>query len=412
MSAPVDAAMSFDARALRRQFPLLAADERLHYLDNAATAQVPQAVLDALLEHETHRRANVQRGAYPLAEAATEAYAQARESVRRFLNAPAAHEVVFTSGTTGGINLFAQAFGASLAPGDEIVVTVAEHHSNLVPWQMLAERRGLRLRALPLAPDGRVDAARLPEVVGPRCRLIAVTHASNVTGAITDLAPFVAAARAVGARVIADGAQAAPHGEADVQRLGVDAYAFSGHKCFGPNAIGALWVRGELAGTLPPVFGGGGMVGEVSLEHTSYREPPARFEAGTPPIAQAVALGAALEWMAALPWAAVRAHEERLAARTLAALGAMDDITILGPRDTGARLPVVAFAMRGVHSHDLVQVLGDRGLCLRGGHHCAQPLHTALGVEASTRASFAPYNDDADVDALLDGLEAARRILR
>lgn len=404
--------MDFDPRALRRQFPLLAGDPQLHYIDNAATAQVPQTVLDALVAHETRLRANVQRGAYPLAEQATEAYARARDAVRRFLNAPLTDEVVFTSGTTGGINLFAYAFGARLAPGDEIVVSQAEHHSNLVPWQLLAQRSGAQLRMLPVARDGRLAVARLAEVVGPRCRLIAVTHASNVTGAITDLAPFVAAARAVGARVLADGAQAAAHGEADMQRLGVDAYAFSGHKCFGPNAIGALWVRGELAETLPPVFGGGGMVGEVKFEASTYRAPPARFEAGTPPIAQAVALGAALDWMAALPWAEVRAHEQRLARRTLEALGAMDDITLLGPRDTVARLPVVAFTMRGVHSHDLVQVLGDHGLCLRGGHHCAQPLHEALGAETSTRASFAPYNDDGDVDALIAALDAARRILR
>lgn len=404
--------MSFDPAALRRQFPLLAGDPDLHYLDNAATAQLPQAVLDALVAHETRARANVQRGSYPLAEAATEAYECARESVRRFLNAGRADEVVFTSGTTAAINIFAHAFGERLAAGDEIVITQAEHHSNFLPWQLLRERRGAALRVLPLAGDGRIDLARLAEAVTARCRLIAITHGSNVTGALTDLAAVVSAARAVGARVLVDGAQAAQHGPLDVQRLGVDAYAFSGHKCFGPNGVGVLWVRRELLESLPPVFAGGGMVGRVSLEKTTFADAPARFEAGTPPIAQAVGLAAALEWMLSLPWAEIRAHEERLARRLLAALAGMDDVAILGPRETRQRLPIVAFNLREIHSHDLTQVLGDGGVCLRGGHHCAQPLHAAFGVEASVRASFALYNDDADVDALIAGLDAARRTLR
>ena len=404
--------MSFDPAALRRQFPLLAGDARLHYLDNASTAQMPQAVLERLVSHETRTRANVQRGSYALAERASEAYAGARERARRFLNAARAEEVVFTSGTTASINVFAQAFGARLAPADEIVISAAEHHSNFVPWQLLRDRSGARLRMLPLTRDGRIDLARLADFVTARCRLIAITHCSNVTGALTDIAAVRRAARAVGARVLVDGAQAAQHGAVDVQALDVDAYAFSGHKCFGPNGVGVLWVRAELLETLPPAFAGGGMVARVSLEQTSFADPPARFEAGTPPIAQAVGLGAALDWMMALPWVEIRAHEERLARRLLGALGEMEDVSILGPRDTQARLPIVAFNLRDVHPHDLAQVLGDYGLCLRGGHHCAQPLHAAFGLEASTRASFAPYNDDADVDALLEGLAAARRILR
>jgi cysteine desulfurase/selenocysteine lyase len=404
--------VSFDPVALRRQFPLLAARPELHYLDNAATAQLPQAVLDALVAHETGRRANVERGAYPLAESASEAYAAARERVRRFLNASSAAEIVFTSGTTASINLFAQAFGARLQPGEEIVLSEAEHHSNFVPWQLLAERRGVRLRMVPVDGDGRIDAARFAGSVGERCRLVAITHASNVTGARSELAGVVRAARAAGACILVDGAQAAQHGPPDVQALGADAYAFSGHKCFGPNGVGVLWVRAALHETLPPVYGGGGMVGRVSLAQTTYAAPPARFEAGTPPIAQAVALGAALEWMMALPWQEIRAHEQRLANRLLEALGAMPDIRIIGPRDTRERLPIVSFVMRDVHPHDLTQVLGDYGVCLRGGHHCAQPLHAAFGVEASARASLAAYNSDDDVDALLAGIEAARRVLR
>lgn len=404
--------MSFDYRALQRQFPLLAGQPALHYLDNAATAQLPQAVLEAIVAHESRRRANVQRGSYPLAEAASNAYAAARESVRRFLNAADAAEVVFTSGTTASINLFAHAFGVRLAPGDEVVLTEAEHHSNFVPWQLLAERQGLRLRMLPLAADGRIDTAHLEEFVTARCKLVAITHCSNVTGALTDLGAVLRAARAVGACVMVDGAQAAQHGPLDVRSLGVDAYAFSGHKCYGPNAVGVLWVRADLLATLPPVFAGGGMVGRVSLARTTYAEPPARFEAGTPPIAQAVGLGAALEWMMALPWGEVRAHEERLGRRLLEALGAMPDVRILGPTQMSERLPIVAFVMQGVHPHDLAQVLGDYGVCVRGGHHCAQPAHAAFGVEASVRASLAPYNGEADIDALLTGIEAARRVLR
>ena len=404
--------MSFDPAALRRQFPLLAGDPQLHYLDNAATGQLHQSVLERLVAHETRARANVQRGSYPLAEGASEAYARARESVRRFLNAARAEEVVFTSGTTASINIFAQSFGARLEPGDEIVISAAEHHSNFVPWQLAARESGAGLRMLPVAQDGRIDLARLPEFVGPRCKVVAITHCSNVTGALTDLAAVVRAARTVGARVFADGAQAAQHGPLDVRSLAVDGYAFSGHKCFAPNGVGVLWVRGELLDTLSPVFAGGGRVGRVTLDETTFAAPPARFEAGTPPIAQAVALGAALDWMATLPWAEIHAHEMRLARRLLDALGAMDDVALLGPREVDARLPIVAFNLRDIHPHDLTQVLGDRGLCLRGGHHCAQPLHAALGFEASARASLALYNDDADVDALLEGLEAARKILR
>ncbi len=404
--------MSFDPAALRRQFPLLAGDPTLHYLDNAATAQIHQSVLERLVAHETRARANVQRGSYPLAEGASEADWRARESARCFLNAPRAEEVVFTSGATASINVFAQSFGARLKPGDEIVVSAAEHHSNFVPWQLVAQRAGARLRMLPVAKDGRIDFSRLAEFVGPRCRILAITHCSNVTGAVTDFAPLVRAARAGGARVLADGAQAAQHGPLDVQQLAVDAYAFSGHKCYAPNGVGALWVTGELLETLPPVFGGGGMVGRVTLDETTFAAPPARFEAGTPPIAQAVALGAALDWMRTLPWAEIHVHELRLAARLIDSLAAMDDVALVGPRETKDRLPIVAFNLRDIHPHDLTQVLGDRGVALRGGHHCAQPLHAALGFEASARASFALHNDDADVDALLEGLDAARGILR
>ena len=319
---------------------------------------------------------------------------------------------MITSGTTLGINLFAHAFGQSLEPGDEIVLSELEHHSNIVPWQLLRDRTGIVLRALPVTEEGRLDLDRLDEVVTGRCRLISVTHASNVTGAITDLARIVEAARAVGARVIVDGAQRAPHGPLDVGALGVDAYAVSGHKMFGPTGAGALWVRRELLEDLPPFLGGGEMIHRVTLAETSYARPPHRFEAGTPPIGAAIGLGAAAKWLAELDWQAATRHELRLTERILDGLGRIDGIRLLGPAGLQARIGVVSFEADGVHSHDICQLLGASGICLRGGHHCAQPLMDRFGIVATTRASLAPYNDEADVDAMLRGLDEALALLR
>jgi cysteine desulfurase/selenocysteine lyase len=293
--------MRFDPAAIRAEFPIFAhRPSGFHYLDSAATGQICRPAAEALIAFETTSRANVKRSIYPLAEAATEAFDQARQRVAAYLGAPDADEVVITSGTTLGINLFAHAFGETLGPGDEIVLSELEHHSNIVPWQLLRERTGITLRALPVTEEGRLDLDRLEEVVTGRCRLISVTHASNVTGAITDIARLVEAARAVGARVIVDGAQRAPHGPLDVGALDVDAYAISGHKMFGPTGAGALWVRRELLEDLPPFLGGGEMIHRVTLAETSYARPPHRFEAGTPPIGAAIGLGAAARWLAEL----------------------------------------------------------------------------------------------------------------
>ena len=401
--------MNINPNSLRDEFPLLAASPDLHYLDSAATSQIHQSALDAVVRHETTCRANVSRGTYRLAEAADRAYEQARQTAARFVNAAAADEIVFTSGATASLNLVAHAFGDTLQPGDRVLISVAEHHSNFVPWQMLRDRSGVELGLIPVTASGQFDLARLPELLGDNCRLVAVTQCSNVTGAWTDVATLVAAARGAGAKVLLDGAQAVQHGPQDVRALGIDFYAFSGHKCFGPGGVGVLWGRGELLAAMLPFLGGGGMIGEVRPAASTWAEPPQRFEAGTPPIAQAVGLAAALEWMMRLPWAEIQARESRLCAQLIEGLRRVPGLRLLGPEAVSERAPIVSFEIAGLHPHDICQVLDAHQLALRGGHHCAQPLLAALGTEACTRASIALYNDEADIQALLDGLD---RVLR
>src|SRR5581483_6778371 len=365
----------FDAAALKREFPSLA-DPSLHYLDNAATAQMPAVVLETLHRFELQARANVHEGLHRLARAATDAYDEARARVARFLHARSPSEVVFTYGATSSINLLARCYGAHLGPGDEILLSVLEHHSNLVPWQRLAAERGVVLRFLPMTSDGRLDLAWLDSELTRRCRLVALTHCSNVTGAVTDVAAVVAAARAVGAKIMLDGAQRAPHGPLDVRKLDVDFYAFSGDQ----------------------------MIEQVTLETATFRAPPRRFEAGTPPIAGAIGLGAALDWMQALDWRAIRAHELRLTRRLLDGLASIAGVRVLGPLDTHDRRGVVSFAVENVSAEEVCRALDACGVALRGGYHCAQPLVHAFRVEGAARASLAPYSVDEDVDALLAGL--------
>ncbi len=407
--------MRFDPDKIRAEFPILATHpggRTLHYLDNAATAQLPRAVLDAVVRHETESRANVARGVHALAERATLAYDDARAAAARYINAGAPEEIVFTQGTTAAINIAAQALGAGFREGDEVVLSELEHHSNIVPWQLLRERTGILLRVLPVTEEGRIDLSALDRMLTKRCKLVAVAHVSNVTGAVTDVARVVAAARSVGARVLLDGAQAVPHGPVDVQALGADLYAFSGHKMFAPNGIGVLWARRDVLAGMAPVFGGGGMIRHVRFEETSYADPPKRFEAGTPPIAQAVGLGAAARWVGGLDREGVAAHEMRLTGRILDGLGAIPGARIIGPTGLQSRRGVVSFALDGVHPHDLCQWVNDRfGVALRGGHHCAEPLMRRFGLEGTSRASLAPYNTDADVDALLEGIADAARHL-
>jgi len=399
--------MSFSAAAVRAEFPIFQAHPDLHYLDNGATTQLPRAVLDAVAQHETTARANVLRGVHRLAEAATEAYAQARAELAVYLNVANPDEVVFTSGTTSAINLVAHSFGERLRPGDEVVISILEHHSNIVPWQLLRQRRGITLKVLPATAEGRIDLGALDHLVTTKTRLIAVTHVSNVTGAITDLAPILAAARAVGAKVLLDGAQRVSHGPVDLPGLGVDFYAISGHKMFAPNGIGALWAPMELLQSMPPFLGGGEMIRSVSMAETTYADPPHRFEAGTPPIAQAVGFGAAARWLGKHDWSQVAAHELRLTGRLLDGLGHLKKVRLIGPSGLQGRAPVVSFDIPGAHPHDICQMLDADGVALRGGHHCAQPFMDAFDLPGTTRASLALYNDDGDIDALLIGLDKA-----
>jgi len=407
--------MTYDNRAIRNQFPIFAprgGEAPVHYLDTAATAQIPRRVIETVSRLESEKRANVRRGVHRLAELATESFDQARETVAQYLNAGDTSEVIFTANTTDSINLVARSFGDGLQEGDEIVLSQAEHHGNLVPWLMLKERRGIALKFLPLQKNGRIDLSDLEATITERCKLIAITHASNVTGAITDIAPLITAARAMGAKVLVDGAQMAPHGPLDVQSLGVDFYAFSGHKCFGPTGIGVLWGRKDLLEALPPHKGGGGMIARVTLEKATFAPPPERFEAGTPPIAQAIGMAESLRWIRELDPIALEDHYKALMSETLTELEAMPGIGIIGPVDLRNRLPVISFTMEGAHPHDICQILDSHHVAARGGHHCAQPLMDYFDIQGTTRISFAPYNDRTDIHALLRGLGRAAEILK
>ena len=393
----------FDAALIKQEFAGLN-NPGLHYLDSAATAQMPQPVFDALHHFEIEARANVHEGLHSRARAATDAYNQARRQVARFLHAKSEEEVVFTYGATSAINLVAYSYGARLSRGDEVLLSVLEHHSNLVPWQQLAERTGVVLRFLPITADGRLDLEKLDRELTSRCQLVTLTHCSNVTGALTDVAPIVEAAREVGAKVMLDGAQRAPHGLLDVQTLDIDFYAFSGHKTYGPTGIGVLWGRRELLASMPPFMTGGQMIEEVMLTHTNFRPPPRCFEAGTPPIAAAIGLGAALDWMQTLDWAAIQLHELQLTRRLLDGLMVIPGARILGPADLKDRRGVVSFVIPRFSAEQICHHLNAHGVALRGGHHCAQPLVRAMGVDGAARASLALYSLDRDVDALLNGL--------
>jgi cysteine desulfurase/selenocysteine lyase len=406
--------MSFDVSAVRRQFPILSEiiDGRpIHYLDNGASAQSPLAVLDAVRTYETTGRANVLRGVHRLAERATEAYEDARAEVARFLGVQPM-EIVFTGGCTAAINLVAYSYGQLLKPGDRILLSELEHHSNIVPWQLLRQRSGIELAMLPVTTDGRIDLATLPKLLTDKTKLVSLAHVSNVTGALLDVRAVVEAARAVGAKVMLDGAQRAPHGPLDLPALGIDFYAFAGHKAYGPNGIGVLWAKPALLEGMPPFHGGGSMIGRVTLAETTWAPPPRRFEAGTPPIGPAIGLGAACTWMTALDWSAAHDHEMALVQRLMDGLQEIDGTHLLGPASLQNRYPVVSFMLDGVHPHDVAQTLDAFGVAVRAGHHCAQPLMDRFDLDGTTRASMAPYNDNEDIDALLAGVRHAAKTLR
>jgi cysteine desulfurase/selenocysteine lyase len=397
-------------RARRGDFPLLDAAPGLRYLDSAATAQKPRVVLDAMRAYYEGDNANPHRGAYALSTRATERYHEARAAVARFLGAADPATLIFTRGTTEALNLVATAWGrANVRRGDEVVVTRLDHHANFVPWQQLARAAGATLRICEIDDAGRLDLEHLRQIVGPRTRVVAFPHVSNALGTITPVADVVAVARRVGALVVCDGAQGAPHLRVAFDRLGVDVYAFSGHKMGGPMGIGGLVARRALLEGMPPYQMGGDMIDLVGDEDTSWNVLPHKFEAGTPNVAGAVGLAAAVGYLESLGMDAVAAHERALAAYAEERLTTVEGLRIHGPPLAG-RSGVISFTVAGIHPHDLATVLDTEGVCVRAGHHCAQPLMRRLGVGATARASFWVYNDEADVDALVAGLAKARAV--
>ncbi|MEQ1571832.1 MAG: cysteine desulfurase [Myxococcota bacterium] len=399
----------YDVEAVRAQFPILAPAE-LVYLDSAASAQKPVVVLDALDHYLRHEHANVHRGIYALSAAATVRYEQARESVAAFVGAESASEIVFTRGTTEAINLLAYTLGARVGPGDEIVVSEIEHHSNLVPWQMLAARTGAKLRPAPVLDDGSLDVDAFYDRLGPRTKIVSLTHVSNALGSIFPIARLAPAVREVGAVLVVDGAQGAVHLPLEMAELGADFYAFSGHKVYGPTGIGAVWGKAERWAELPPWQGGGEMIKSVTLEASTWAEPPARFEAGTPAIAEAIGLGVACDWLRGLDRAAVAAYEQELLAYGTARLSEIPGLRLVGTSPVKAS--ILSFVLDGAHPQDLATLLDEQGIAVRTGHHCAEPAMRRMGVSGTVRASLGCYTTRADLDRLVDGIHRAKRILR
>ena len=406
------AAPAFDVEAVRRDFPILAqrrAGKPLVFLDSAASAQKPQAVLDAVDDCYGRYYANVHRGVHRLSQQSTDAFEEARETARRFIGAPDASEIVFVRGTTEAVNLVAASWGRSnVGPGDEVLITELEHHSNIVPWQALCEERGARLVVAPIDDRGEIVLEELARLLTERTRIVAVAHVSNSLGTVNPVREIVEQAHAAGALVLVDGAQAAPHLAIDVVALGCDFYAFSGHKAFGPTGIGVLWGRRELLERMPPYQFGGEMIRTVTFEKSEWAPVPHKFEAGTPNIAGAVGLSAALRYLEALDREAVAAHEAALLAETTRLLQQQPDIHILGT--ARHKTALVSFVMDGVHAHDLGTILDQEGIAVRTGHHCAQPVMKHFGVAASARASFALYNTLEEVGAFVAALEQVREL--
>jgi cysteine desulfurase/selenocysteine lyase len=402
----------FPVEAVRRDFPILGITVRgrpLVYLDNAATSQKPQAVIDAIGRFYATGNANIHRGVYALSEQATVAYDQARSRVARFLGAASPSEIVFTRGTTEAINLVAQSWGrANLGAGDEILVTAMEHHSNLIPWQLIAEQTGAVLRAAPINQQGELDLEAWHRLLSDRTRLVAVTHVSNALGTLNPIRELADAAHARGAVVVVDGAQSAPHLPIDVVALGCDFFACSGHKLYGPTGIGVLYGRAELLQRMPPWQGGGGMIASVTLERSTWAEAPARFEAGTPPIAEAIGLAAALDYIDGIGFEAISVWEDALLRRAVELVGAVPSVRLIGT--AAHRAAVLSFLVEGIHPHDVGAVLDDEGIAVRAGHHCAQPVMRHFGIPATLRASFAFYNTMEEVETLARGLGRVREV--
>ena len=414
MSAlPHPAAVALDVEAIRRDFPVLGRSvhgKPLCYLDNAASSQRPRAVIDAISRYYEHSHANVHRGVHALSQEATDLFEGARESVRRFVNAASTREIVFVRGTTEAVNLVAQSWGRPrLGPGDEIVLSHLEHHANIVPWQMLCQQTGARLRVIPMTRSGELDFDAYRSLLGPRTRLLALTHVSNALGTVVPVREYIAEARRHGAAVLLDGAQAVPHMPVDVQALDCDFYCFSAHKMCGPTGIGVLYGRESLLRVMPPWQGGGDMILSVSFEKTTYNDLPWKFEAGTPHIAGAVGLAAAIDYLGGIGMERIAAAEHALLEYATARLTTVPGLEIVGTAP--AKSAVVSFTLGSVHPHDLGTILDMDGVAIRTGHHCAMPVMEFYGIPATARASFAFYNTRAEVDRLVDSLGVALEML-
>jgi cysteine desulfurase / selenocysteine lyase len=415
--------MNLDVEAVRKDFPILAREVHgapLVYLDSANSAQKPQVVLDTLTEFYSRHYANVARAVHTLGSESTTAFENARDKVATFINAPSRDEVVFTKNISESLNMIAYALsnaattpGAErfrVGPGDEIVVTEMEHHSNLVPWQLLAQRTGATFKWIPLDDEGRLDTDAIDRVITERTKIVAFVHQSNALGTVNPVPRIVDRAHAVGALTVVDAAQSAPHRPLDVQALGADFVGFTGHKLYGPTGIGVLWGRYELLAELPVFLGGGEMIETVDMTGTTFAKPPHRFEAGTPPIAQAVGLGAAIDYVSALGMPNIQAHEEQLTAYALDALSTLDGLRIIGPATGLDRGATISFTMRGIHPHDVAQILDEQGIAVRAGHHCARPVCVRYGIPATTRASFGVYTTTHEIDVLVRGLEHVKEV--
>lgn len=413
MTAVLGASAALDVERIRRDFPILSTQvngKPLIYLDNASTSQKPAAVLSAIDTYYREENANIHRGVHYLSELATAAYEAARETIRRFLGAASAEEIIFTRGTTESLNLVAQSYGRfRISAGDEILVSEMEHHSNIVPWQLLAETTGAAVRMIPVDEAGNLDLSTFQGLLGPRTRIVAVTQLSNVLGTINPLRQIVDLAHDAGAVVVVDGAQSAPHLEVQVNQLGCDFFACSGHKMLGPTGIGVLYGRRELLEAMPPYQGGGGMIESVSFERTTYAGVPARFEAGTPHIAGAIGLAAAVDYLESVGLTAAHRHEAELLSLATSLIGEVPGLRLIGA-GPGPRASVLSFVLEGIHPHDAGTILDQEGIAVRGGHHCAQPLMRRFGVAGTIRASFSLYNTTAEVESLARGLYRVREV--
>jgi len=412
MSNKSSVATAFDVQKIRRDFPIL--NQKIHgkplvYLDNAATTQKPQAVIDAMVRSYAEDNANIHRGVHLLSERATRAYEESRIKVQKFLNAPDLREIIFVRGTTEAINMVAQTFGrANIGKGDEVLITEMEHHSNIVPWQLICEEKGANLKVLPITDEGELRMDLLDSLLTDRTKIVAVVHVSNSLGTINPITTIVEKAHARGIPVLVDGAQAVAHMPVDVQALGCDFYAMSGHKLFGPTGIGALWGRLPLLEKMPPYQGGGDMISAVTFKKTTYNAVPNKFEAGTPNIAGSVGLGAAIDYLNGIDFGAVQAYEAELLAYGTKALAAVPGIRMVGTASNKAS--ILAFVMEDVHPHDIGTILDQEGVAIRTGHHCTQPLMERMCVPATARASLALYNTKEEIDALVGALARVREI--